>query len=149
MEAWKAYRTSFKWTKIVFMIILWYFYIFLVTYITHQWNGQVTGQSNSGPHRTVECLLCEEGQSVAILTLSQTSASTHRSSSHNFGRVPWCVVTWLKLDTFNNSDFVHKNTRNMPQHITLVMPEVFERIKLEGGKEIEVDQTMGAGWCMA
>jgi len=35
---------------------------------------------------------------LLTLTLSQISNSTHRSFSHNFGRVPWCVMRWPKLD---------------------------------------------------
>lgn len=37
----------------------------------------------------------------------------------------------------------------MLRYIVLVMPESFERIELEGGKEMEVDRTMGAVRCMA
>ena len=38
--------------------------------------------------------------------------------------------------------FVHKNTRNMLQHVILVTSKIFERIEGEGGKEIWGDRTM-------
>jgi len=56
---------------------------------------------------------------------------------------------WLKLDIFNFLYFMRKNTRNMLRHITLVMPENLERLKLEGGKEIEVTErwVLADVWC--